>query len=54
MELILDSLLNGFLESRTESLQHDRLRDGEQQLVLGLLELDVEILDIDLLEVSFA
>jgi hypothetical protein len=46
--LILNSLLNGLLESRTESLQEDWLCKSKQELMLGLCELNVEVLDVNL------
>jgi hypothetical protein len=46
--LILDGLFNSLLESWAEGLQQDWLCKREQELMLGLCELDVEVLDVNL------
>lgn len=48
VELVLDHLLQCLLQSWAHDLQHHWLTDGEQNLVLGLLQLDVEVLNIDI------
>lgn len=45
--LVLDGLLNSLLQRRSDDLEHDGLEEVEEELVLGLLELDVEGLDVD-------
>ena len=52
VDLILDGFLGGLLESWAESLQQNWLSKSEQELVLGLCELDAEILDVNLEEIT--
>jgi hypothetical protein len=52
--LILDGLLDSLLEDRAENLKHDWLGKSKQQLMPGLLELDVEVLDVNLKEFSIS
>lgn len=47
-EGILDLLLKNLLESRTNDLDKQGLDNTEQHLVVGLLELDLEVLDINI------
>lgn len=47
MDLLLDDLPQSLLESRTHDLQHKRLEQGKQELVRGLLKLDIEVLHIN-------
>jgi len=46
--LLFDSSFEHLLERWFHSSEQKRLRDGEEQLVLGLLQLDVEMLDTNL------
>lgn len=46
-EGVADLLLNDLLNSRAYDLEEERLEDVEEQLVVGLLELDVQVLDVN-------
>ena len=46
-ESILDLLLQDLLDDRPHDLEQDRLGEGEQQLVIRLLDLDLKILNHD-------
>lgn len=48
MSLVLDDLLKNFLKSGTHELQHNRFEQAKEKLVLGLLELDVKVLNINI------
>lgn len=45
--LVLDGLLNSLLEGRAEDLEQERLGNLEEKLVLGLLEVDVQGLKVN-------
>lgn len=45
--LVLDGLLNSLLKGRSKNLEHQGLEEAEEELVLGLLDLDVQTLDIN-------
>lgn len=47
MSLVLDDLFQSLLETGTNDPQHQWLEQAKQELVLGLLELDVEVLHIN-------
>jgi hypothetical protein len=47
VHLILNLLLQSLLKSRTYNPQHEGLDQAEQNLMFGLLELDIEVLDIN-------
>ncbi|KAI6767974.1 hypothetical protein HG530_005983 [Fusarium avenaceum] len=52
--LILNSLLNSLLQRRADNLQHERLEDREEKLVVGLLHLNLKLgkVNIDLLNLE--
>lgn len=45
--LIADGLLKSLLEAGAENLEHDGLEEVEEQLVVGLDQLNLQVLDID-------
>lgn len=45
--LVLDGLLDSLLQSRAHSLESNGLGDGKEQLVPGLLDLEVEVLHVN-------
>lgn len=47
MSLILDDFLESLLKCWTHELEHEWLEQAKEQLVLGLLELDVKVLHIN-------
>ena len=47
VDLILDDLLNNLCQNGNHDPEKQRLDDGEKSLVLGLLQLDVDVLDVD-------
>jgi hypothetical protein len=47
LELVTDLLLDGLLNDGLHNLQQDRLGNGEQKLVVGLLDLDGQALNLD-------
>ncbi len=48
LELFADDLLESLLESWADNLEKEWLEDTEQHLVVGLLKLDVEVLDVNI------
>lgn len=52
--LILDSLLNSLLQRGSDDLEHDGLQHREEQLVVGLLDLDLDLrkVNVNLLDLE--
>src|ERR1700728_3318223 len=48
IDFVFDDLFDGLLECWAHDLQHDRLEQGKQSLVPGLLERDIDVLDINI------
>lgn len=47
VDVVADLLLNCLLDDWSKDLQCQRLEEAEQQLVVGLLDLDRHVLDVD-------
>lgn len=47
VNVVANLLLGNLLDSRTHNLKKKRLEDVEQKLVVGLLQLDVHVLDVN-------
>lgn len=46
VNVVLDGLFDGLLQGGTDDLEHERLGERKEELVLRLLQLNVEVLDV--------